>query len=277
MAHDVGVRRRGAIVACPLVLALIAAGSAAPLVRAETPTREEAISFESADRVRLEGVLLLPDPPTTPGQSLARWPLAILVHAFNRTRDSLLPLADALAGRGFACLLMDLRGHGMSVKYKGTAIYSLQVRRPQEIHLAVDDQKVALEVLQGRKDLDLDRVAMVGVGGGALIAAETAARTPGVRALVLVDPIRANSGFNTEDDLGLFGSRPVLLIPSAYPQSKTVSQLLAGFGSGERRTIESETFETMDRLLPEGSPLLAQIGEWLTEKVNPPARGAPNP
>lgn len=269
--------RRGVIELGPWILAGLALWASAGPARAETPTREESISVESADHVRLEGVLLLPDPPPAAERPPKGWPLAVLIHSVNRSRDSLLALADSLAAQGFACLRMDLRGHGTSVRYKGSsALYSFMVRPPKELRLAVDDQQLELDALRNRRDLDLDRVALVGVGQGALIAAEAAARTPSVRALVLVDTLRPTSGFEPDRDLGLFGSRPALIVASAYPQSRAIAEQLAGFGEGERRLLESDAFETVDRLLPEGAPALAEIGQWLAGKLNvapPPAPG----
>ena len=57
-------------------------------------TEEATLTFVAPDGVRLEGVVVYPGAES---DWAAPYPLAILVHHHGRNRDSLIPLADALA------------------------------------------------------------------------------------------------------------------------------------------------------------------------------------
>ncbi len=231
-------------------------------------TREIDLRFETPDGVFLEGVLELPDPV----REGARLPLVVLVHSHGRDRTSLLPLADALAGRGYAVALMDQRGHGASRSTRDRRIYAFPLLPARELKKAREDQVLLLRELAGRPEVDTSRVAFVGVGYGALIAAAAAARLPEVRALVLVDVSDPVAGYRPDRDLGLYDRRPVLLVASAFPESRARARRLAEYGSGERKIVALEAYEERDRLLPAGSPGIAAILDWLAERFPPPGQ-----
>ncbi len=86
-------------------------------------------------------------------------------------------LADALADAGFAVLRYDNRGTGQSGG------------RPDAATLAdyADDARSAVKYLADRKDIDHDRVALVGYGEGGYVAMLTSSKEKKVKALILVD------------------------------------------------------------------------------------------
>ncbi|MDE3155281.1 MAG: alpha/beta fold hydrolase [Acidobacteriota bacterium] len=86
-------------------------------------------------------------------------------------------LAGALADAGFAVLRYDNRGVGQSGG------------RPDAATLAdyADDARAAVKYLADRKDVDRDRVALIGYGEGGYVAMLTAAKEKKVKALILVD------------------------------------------------------------------------------------------
>ena len=228
-------------------------------------TREHDLRFETADGVFLEGILEVPD-PVPEG---TRLPLVVLVHSHGRDRTSLLPLADALATRGYAVALMDQRGHGASRSTRDHRIYAFPLLPAKELKKAREDQVLLLRELGKHPEVDTSRVAFVGVGYGALIAAAAAARLPEVRALVLVDVSDPVAGYRPDRDLGLFDRRPVLLVTSAFPESQARARRLAEYGSGERTIVPLEAYEERDRLLPAGSEGLAVILDWLAGRFPP--------
>ncbi len=226
-------------------------------------TREVDLRFETEDGVFLEGILELPEhvPEGT------RLPLVVLVHSHGRDRTSLLPLADALATRGYAVALMDQRGHGASRSTRDHRIYAFPLLPARELRKAREDQVLLLRELARHPEVDTSRVAFVGVGYGALIAAAAAARLPEVRALVMVDVSDPVAGYRPDRDLGLFDRRPVLLVTSAFPESRARARRLAEYGSGERTVAPLEAYEERDRLLPAGSPGIAIILDWLARHL----------
>jgi pimeloyl-ACP methyl ester carboxylesterase len=118
-----------------------------------------------------------------PETSAPRLPVVVLVSGSGPTdRDENLfgvpifgQLANALADRGFAVVRYDKRGSGQSGG------------RPEAANIAdyAEDLKAVVRTIRKRKDIDEDRVALVGYGEGGPIAL-TAARDGGVTALVLI-------------------------------------------------------------------------------------------
>lgn len=247
----------------PLVLAALLPTALAAPGASYAETREIDIEFASADNITLRGVLVLPDaaPPAS-----GRWPVAILMHAMNRSREAVLPIADALAREGIASAVLDQRGHGQSRQRIPRGIYSFLVVSPSEWHNAVDDQQRLLAWLAARPDVDVSRVVLLGVGQAALVAAEAGPAMPQVKALVIVDPTEPAFGFKPARDFGLFGSRPVLFVATAFPQSLDLVTSYAEYGSGERTVIQSEIFDRMDRALPAHSDALARVITWIAAR-----------
>jgi len=122
---------------------------------------------------------------TRPAGDAARPPAVVLVGGTTSlTRDEVVDgvpalgqLAGDLAAAGFAVVRYDNRGVGQSGG------------RADAATLAdfAEDARSAVRYLRNRKDVDKDRVAVVGFGaGGGAIALETAAREKRVAAVVLV-------------------------------------------------------------------------------------------
>lgn len=171
-----------------LVLASFLAALAAPWAAASAaiPSRDVDLEVVALDGVLLRGVVAIPDPEGHSGPP-RRWPVAILVPPQARPRSTLVPLADALARAGIASVLVDLRGQGDSMTTRENELYSGQLLPPGYLRLAAADQARVLEALAKVPELDLSRVALVGVAQGALVAAAAAADLPAARALVMVD------------------------------------------------------------------------------------------
>lgn len=93
-------------------------------------------------------------------------------------------LADRLGAKGFVVLRFDARGIGSS----GGAASSTTSNEQYEDSLA------ALDYLLKRKEVDPDRVAIIGHGKGAFFASKLAADKKNIRALVLMSPLISLSG-----------------------------------------------------------------------------------
>lgn len=118
-----------------------------------------------------------PDPPR-------RMPAVVLVgSSTSQSRDELVDgvpvfgqLAGDLAAAGFAVVRYDRRGVGQSGG------------RPESATITdfAEDARAVVRYLRGRRDIDKDRVSVVGYGEGGPIALVTASREKRVAALVLV-------------------------------------------------------------------------------------------
>lgn len=237
--------------------------SPAPANPAPMELREDSLAFTTRDGILVRGVIVAPAAGRT------RAPVAVLIHDWTRDRDTLAFVTDELVARGVACLVLDVRGHGRSGQRVDNTLYYYKVRPPSDMHLVVDDLRIALDLLRPRTDLDAERLALLGIGHGALIAAETAARFPATRALVLVDPAQPVADFQPDRDLGLFGRRPVLFVTSAAPASREWARALAEFGTGEREVWPGESFNSVHALLQPGMPALPLTAAWLAARLLP--------
>lgn len=99
----------------------------------------------------------------------------LVVHGFTGNPQSLRPLAERLAGAGFSVELPLLPGHG-------TAVEEMIPTRWADWAAATDR---AFRDLAGR----CAEVAVAGLSMGGTLACRLAEREPGVRALVLVNPM----------------------------------------------------------------------------------------
>lgn len=255
------------------VLPLLAAapGGAATSPAAAPGPVERDVSLLVSDGVLLAGVAVLPEEPRPGGP---RWPVALLLHPFERDRDSVLHLADALARHGIAAVAMDQRGRGGSRTKPGQGqIYAMQSRKiEEEMRRVVADQGEILARLRRIPGVDPARVALVGVLEGGLVALETAAHHPEVKAVVLVDVTEGAAGFRPERDIAVVGVRPVLLVHSAVPRLAAQAERLSGYGHGERRVVAIDSFDAGAQLLTPGGPATEAVAEWLAAKLGVPTR-----
>ncbi len=258
-----------------LAIATLVAALALPGLAAEKiPSREVDLEVEARDGVLLRGVVAIPDPE---GAAAAprRWPVAILVPAQFRPRSALVHLSDALADAGIASVMLDLRGQGDSMTTRAGEIYSGKLLPPGYVRLAAGDQAQVLEALARLPELDLSRVALVGVAQGALVAAAAAADLPAARGVVMVDATESAGGLSAERDLGLLGSRPALLLCSGFPVSRERAAALAEYGLGERTVRCVGEFFNGDALLAEDRAGAPAVAAWLAGLLAPPSTPAP--
>ena len=111
--------------------------------------------------------------PTTDGVTLSGWYIpsqngaaVVLAHGASSTRSNVLTQAVTIARNGYGVLLFDARGHGRSAG------------RAMEFGWYGDlDFRAAVTYVQGRSDVDPDRIAAVGMSMGGEEAIGAAAAT----------------------------------------------------------------------------------------------------
>ncbi|MBZ0304330.1 MAG: alpha/beta hydrolase [Anaerolineae bacterium] len=131
----------------------------------------ESVEWESADGLRLAGWFI----PAADGQGAT----VIALHGLSANRADMLARAAILNRHGYHTLLVDLRNHGES----GGTVTTLG-------YLEAEDVRRAVEYLNTRRDVDPDRIAVLGHSLGAVTALRAAANLPQIRAVV------AESAFN---------------------------------------------------------------------------------
>jgi pimeloyl-ACP methyl ester carboxylesterase len=103
--------------------------------------------------------------------------VVILLHGYGSNRLEMLSRANVLAAHGYGVLLYDLRGHGESGGNKRSFGWE-----------DVSDVDTALEFLAGCKDVDPDRIGILGFSIGGQIALRAAAENENIRAIIADDP-----------------------------------------------------------------------------------------
>ncbi|WP_424950194.1 alpha/beta hydrolase [Deinococcus sp.] len=126
---------------------------------------------------------------TTPGGASGLLPVVLMLHGFGSTRQEL-PIkntqeaifsrtARVLAEQGYATLRIDFRGSGESGGIWPDTTFSSQI----------SDAHAALAFLGTQPQLDGNRIGVLGLSQGGLVAAVTAASEPRVKSLVLWSPV----------------------------------------------------------------------------------------
>lgn len=137
--------------------------------------RTEPAEFRNGD-VRLSGTLLLP-------HGEGPHPAVVMIHGSGpATRDTLLPVADAMARHGVAVLIHDKRGTGRSTGNYGRATFD---------DLA-NDALAAVGWLRAHASIDPRQIGLQGASLGGWVAPLAAARG-GEIAFVMVDAAPATS------------------------------------------------------------------------------------
>ncbi len=111
----------------------------------------------------------------------------VLLHGFGGNRSQLLPYAQALAEQGYGVLLLDMRGQGESGPAHFCGGWNGEL-----------DLQPAVSYLQGRPEVDPQRIGGLGLSAGGYELVHAAARIADIRA-VMVDGIEAG---RTEDYFG---------------------------------------------------------------------------
>jgi pimeloyl-ACP methyl ester carboxylesterase len=149
-------------------LRLVEAGKN-PVVAVRLSTRDEEVTFENG-AVRLAGTLTLPAvaPP---------FPAIVLVHGSNAlTRDAFGPWTRFFAGLGYAVLAFDKRGTGRSTgDWKQADFATL-----------AGDVLAGVRLLQGREDVQQDRIGLWGASQAGWIMPIVAVRAADDIAFMIV-------------------------------------------------------------------------------------------
>lgn len=188
----------------------------------QLPFPVETVGYWAADGVRLEGWYA-----HNPRGRAA----ILLLHGSDSNRLQMRFYAPWLWNAGYSLLLPDFRAHGNS----GGALTSFGPRE-------VLDAKAAVSFLASRRELDADRIGLLGVSLGAAVAVVAAAELPPVRAVV------ADSIYGSAEALfdRLLTPDPLLRLPFGKP-----GLALAGLVHGvDMRAFRPE--QSAARLRPRG-------------------------
>jgi uncharacterized protein len=126
---------------------------------------------------------------TIPGGANGPFPTVLMLHGFGSTRQEL-PInntketmfsrtARVLAEQGYASLRIDFRGSGESEGAWPDTTFSSQI----------SDARAAIAFLAAQSQVDVKRLAVLGMSQGGLVAATTVATEARVKSLILWSPV----------------------------------------------------------------------------------------
>ena len=143
----------------------------------------ESVTYQAEDGVVIAASWALP-----PAQ--ARPAVVILFHELDGSRDQWDEFIPVLVNEGYAVLTPDLRGSGEStrvVRDGEEELYELT-----DLDDLLLDVAAALQWLDDRSDVDLDRTGLIGAGDGGNLAFVSTAFFPEVKTAIAMSPTPYN-------------------------------------------------------------------------------------
>lgn len=169
---------------------------------AQAPLPGEDLTFSSADGVRIAATYYPPRAPHAPA--------LLLTPMLGAKRDSWAAFALRAQRSGYACLALDLRGHGASVSKNGEPL-SYRSFSKQDWRDAAQDLDAAKRTLIAR-GAPADGVVTIGADIGASLSLHYAAANSDIAAVVMISPAMECKGIDAAAEIAAYGKRPILLI-----------------------------------------------------------------
>ncbi len=162
------------------------------------------VTFESADKTVIVGSFLESAKPNSPA--------VLLLHQFGSDRHSYDDFAKQLQAKGFGVLAIDGRGFGESIKTSDGKTVAVS-RSDDAVKGMNADVAAAFEFLAKQKNVDADRIGIVGASYGSSLALIYGAKNAKVKATALLSPgINYFGNMPTEPAVKTYGDRPLLLV-----------------------------------------------------------------
>ncbi len=161
--------------------------------------------INTEDGYRVAAWYWAPRKPGSPG--------VILAHMRGSDKSSFAGLATKLVDEGFAALAIDLRGHGATIAPNGQQ-GNYETFIDADYLAMLNDISAAHAFLDSLKEVNGDRVAIIGASIGANLGIIYAAGDRRVRTVVALSPGLDYRGLKPLDYLDGYGQRALYLITS---------------------------------------------------------------
>lgn len=166
-------------------------------------------------------------------------PAVLMLHQYGSSRESYKDLAREFRASGFAVLAIDGRGFGDSTKKAdGSRI------APSQSNEAVigmkSDVAAAVKFLSEQKNVDKNRIGIIGASYGSSLAIIHAAENPDIKAVALLSPGTNYFGnLPTEPAVEKYAPRPVLIVAAEDDaESAAASRLLDKLATGDKHQLQ---------------------------------------
>lgn len=195
----------------------------------------KAFEYTAVDGFNMTGNIYLPNAPA--GKKV---PLVVLMHAIGSSKENWANLPDMITGKGYACLALDLRGHGQSVlngklkqrswMYFTDANYA---KYPKDILFAIN----AIKEQYGKK-IDTNKIIFVGnnVGANTAVLAGSKLNRQGgapVKSIVMISPALKIKNLYIPIELVNYGAHPILIftnknVKASYTEALEIKKYAQG-------------------------------------------------
>ncbi|MBI3820710.1 MAG: dienelactone hydrolase family protein [Planctomycetes bacterium] len=233
------------------ILSLLIGGVLAPPALAfQKPTD---FSVKTDDNYEIHGEILIPKKAKD-----AKSPLAIFVHDAKGRRSQFSDAQMKFFKSGYAAVIFDLRGHNQSSKFEGREI---DLSKDDPWKLMRRDLSAVIGYCKEQKDVDTDRIVLIGAGFGATLALKFATIDETVKGVVCLScPLSAPY---SKDDSSKFVEKlsvksiPMLLYTGKTDDDKKAAKDIKFYAD---KANASGKFEVKNL------PIDAKSGELLAQK-----------
>jgi pimeloyl-ACP methyl ester carboxylesterase len=202
----------------------------------------------------------------------ARMAGVIFIHSEEAERHEFYPLTFMNAGRGFATLAPDLRGHGENPETKGNPPKTVRDLEPADWAMMLSDLHNVISHMAMKNEVDGGRLALVGSRLGANLAIRTAAEpwAASIMCVIAVSPGLDIHGVKTVDAAARIpaGCRVYLAAGMEDTESSTAANALYAAMKCPKELFMAEGNGRGAMLFGKG--LLGKIQQWLTASLIEP-------
>lgn len=252
---------------CLPILGKPTAAAPSPLSRtiASDPSLEvEDVSFVAQDKVKLSASFFAP-------RKKGRAHAVLLVHDAGGDRKQLEELGASLQRAGFAVLSLDLRAHGQSVypEHDWTALD--EAGRARTWVLTLRDLAAAAEYLRSREDVHSSSLTLIGYRSGGGAAIRYASTDLNVRAVVALDPVQDELGFNLVKDLVALEELQTMIVSPKDGRVDVDRLVKAGHTAtgGNDAWIHPCVLKSDSTGFLQDKRLGREVSDWVRETVDP--------
>lgn len=214
-----------------IVEVILLIGFALALFRSEGWS-SQSLTLVTEDQKKISATYYSPPAPNAPG---------VIVIPDTRCDGAVFGRFPSKINKaGFAVLVMDLRYKDLIARAKGTE-ESIKLLQSQDLYAPVNyDVKSAHDFLTSQKEVDPDRIALLGTSYGSRVALHSGAKYK-VKALVLISLSgqEALPGKSVQELLEEYGDKPILFMTSEKDwggnyQAAENNRLYFGWAKGKK-------------------------------------------
>lgn len=254
----------------PTMIMGVALATPGPTLAATPPSSRgkgvepERITIRTEDRIDLAADYFAPKSTQT------RAPAAILVHDAGGNRRQMELFAERLHGQGLAVLVLDLRGHGQSRTPETDWTTLDEGGRVRLWAYAPRDIEAATAWLKTRREVHTANLTMVGLRSGCALAANHAARDDNVRAVVLIEPVEDQLGFDLKAEVAsLAGLETKVFTPRERQEEARTIQSNATKANDGLEFIEIDLCKSRGDELLHDRRVASEVARWVEDRVFP--------